>query len=612
MEAMDEVETTDEARSVESTEATPQETGAESRALARSQVLAKLVRRYPKADEAALGRIFRAQMDALYARKKEPEFPEYTLAGDDSPIAEARRQTLEAAASANYAKAEAVLIAEMDRRAEEEERRRNPPPPPPPRPDQVVSTYGYGVDVAPDAKGLSELDGYSNPFNIRIIYHGLSQLGMRQQKAMREAAILAWTRAHDTANGQPVTSKLDPTKAGGEAILHDWDVAEAENREVTLSRRRQALAALKEARNLERHACLLNYFANSGIPEIHARAFYMGRGEWAPNTRYEVGERVNAGWRRFVCIEAGQSGTTKPGSAGDPDRVTDGGAKWQRMRAQEATEEALREASEVAGTERRSNFVALVGAPGTGKTGGAIVGLMETVLRSRAESDEESLTIEHVPGYRDSKQAPPLFREPCWIYWRAGEMARANLFGDEARERISKAIDAAVLIIDDVGAEFTTEAGSWRPLLDDVLNQRYEEGLVTIVTSNVDAANFAARVGERVADRFRQSGGMVKCGDESIRKHLKEAKRPVPPEHKPPKASGPMPIPPLPPTTGKGMDFDELRARAIRAEASNAEKEALAAGKSPLEARAIAKEVAALYDFNGIRPAEWKWLEWLL
>ncbi len=36
----------------------------------------------------------------------------------------------------------------------------------------------------------------------------------------------------------------------------------------------------------------------------------------------------------------------------------------------------------------------------------------------------------------------------------------------------------------------------------------------------LDVCGFAARVGERIADRFREAGRVVECGDESMRKRV--------------------------------------------------------------------------------------------
>ncbi|SNB82159.1 DNA replication protein DnaC [Kingella negevensis] len=62
-----------------------------------------------------------------------------------------------------------------------------------------------------------------------------------------------------------------------------------------------------------------------------------------------------------------------------------------------------------------------------------------------------------------------------------------------------------LLIIDEVGVQSGTEAES-RALFD-VFNERYQNLKPTILISNLDAADFVAAVGNRIADRIKEDGG---------------------------------------------------------------------------------------------------------
>jgi len=62
-----------------------------------------------------------------------------------------------------------------------------------------------------------------------------------------------------------------------------------------------------------------------------------------------------------------------------------------------------------------------------------------------------------------------------------------------------------LLIIDEVGVQSGTEAES-RALFD-VFNERYQNLKPTILISNLNAEDFVAAVGNRIADRIKEDGG---------------------------------------------------------------------------------------------------------
>jgi DNA replication protein DnaC len=75
----------------------------------------------------------------------------------------------------------------------------------------------------------------------------------------------------------------------------------------------------------------------------------------------------------------------------------------------------------------------------------------------------------------------------------------------------------SVLVIDDLGAEFLDEKGGLLSKLDGIINTRYASNLKTVLTTNVPAAIFAKRYGERIADRIREVGEFVEISDPSFR-----------------------------------------------------------------------------------------------
>jgi DNA replication protein DnaC len=75
----------------------------------------------------------------------------------------------------------------------------------------------------------------------------------------------------------------------------------------------------------------------------------------------------------------------------------------------------------------------------------------------------------------------------------------------------------SVLAIDDLGAEFADKTGSFMATLNVVINSRYDSVLKTIITTNLDAADFTERYGARFADRVNEVGEFVELDDPSLR-----------------------------------------------------------------------------------------------
>lgn len=144
----------------------------------------------------------------------------------------------------------------------------------------------------------------------------------------------------------------------------------------------------------------------------------------------------------------------------------------------------------------------------------ALTGLVETesmtVARRWLESPLWCLAMLGGLGNGKSTAAGWLVRSEvlrrgsvCWI--RAEEASTASLYGPEADARRKRARTSDLLVIDDLGAELASEP--WRSWLGDVLGARYANCDRTVITSNLDAEAFKARVGARLADRIRE--GMV-------------------------------------------------------------------------------------------------------
>lgn len=80
--------------------------------------------------------------------------------------------------------------------------------------------------------------------------------------------------------------------------------------------------------------------------------------------------------------------------------------------------------------------------------------------------------------------------------------------------------NAQVLVIDDLGGEYSGEKGWNSRVFNGLLDHRYSSSLKTIITTNLTASRFKDDYGERVTDRIREAGRWVTLGGTSVRKKL--------------------------------------------------------------------------------------------
>jgi len=103
-------------------------------------------------------------------------------------------------------------------------------------------------------------------------------------------------------------------------------------------------------------------------------------------------------------------------------------------------------------------------------------------------------------------------RSAHWI--TAEAMARISPYdADSARLR-----SVNRLVIDDLGTEYADSKGFFLSHLDAVIDARYANELQTLITTNVDAATFKQRYGQRIADRIREAGKFVTVAGGSMRR----------------------------------------------------------------------------------------------
>lgn len=88
-------------------------------------------------------------------------------------------------------------------------------------------------------------------------------------------------------------------------------------------------------------------------------------------------------------------------------------------------------------------------------------------------------------------------------------------------DRMADLERASALVIDELGVEYDDKTGAGRSMVDAILNRRYAAELPTVITTNLNAAEFTTRYGERIVDRIREAGEFHEIVGESLRKKSK-------------------------------------------------------------------------------------------
>lgn len=159
-------------------------------------------------------------------------------------------------------------------------------------------------------------------------------------------------------------------------------------------------------------------------------------------------------------------------------------------RSKTATETPARAALEQPGT-----LLVLSGPPGCGKTTASALWLLDLV------SDA-------------GNWSGALFAySPLWV--TAARLSRWPRYDERA---MASLLSATHLVVDDLGAEFVDAGGSYLTLVDELVNERYNARRPTVLTTNLQSADFKARYGERIADRVRETGRFVSLSTPSLRR----------------------------------------------------------------------------------------------
>lgn len=155
-----------------------------------------------------------------------------------------------------------------------------------------------------------------------------------------------------------------------------------------------------------------------------------------------------------------------------------------------------------------TDMLVLSGAPGCGKT-------VASALWATAEIRDSSMWFyaENRGGMQGSNGNAFKGRPIVWV--TAAKLARWERYDEE---EMAKLLKVGKLVIDDLGGEYLDKGGFYASLLDELINERQAGSRATILTTNLDAAGFSARYGERIVDRIREGGRFFACGNASLRR----------------------------------------------------------------------------------------------
>lgn len=145
---------------------------------------------------------------------------------------------------------------------------------------------------------------------------------------------------------------------------------------------------------------------------------------------------------------------------------------------------ALEVAQKFCSSERAGRSLILTGLPGTGKTHLACA-IVHDFL-SRRHQALFTTAIGLVRSVRDT-------------YRRDSEISERD-----ALRRLTK---TTLLVIDEVGVQHGTEHE--KTILFDVINERYQDMRPTVLSSNLSEAELGKFLGDRIMDRFAESGAVV-------------------------------------------------------------------------------------------------------
>lgn len=143
-------------------------------------------------------------------------------------------------------------------------------------------------------------------------------------------------------------------------------------------------------------------------------------------------------------------------------------------------------------------FCLLFGGKGTGKTVAATL----------------ALQLARITWPEDYGLKRWRYSQAYGLFVRAADLVR-SLHRDG--ELLQRATGVRVLVLDDLGTEYSDLGERWLSEVDELIAVRHGQGRRTVVTTNLSGKHLTARYGERVRSRILGSGRPVFCGERDMR-----------------------------------------------------------------------------------------------
>jgi len=151
----------------------------------------------------------------------------------------------------------------------------------------------------------------------------------------------------------------------------------------------------------------------------------------------------------------------------------------------------------------------LSGGIGCGKTVAAAKWVLDyTSARENWKVDRTCNLDDETNGYRYSFRG-----NAVWV--SSAKLARVDHYDASV---IAGFANCDRLVIDDLGVEYMDPKGFYLSYINELLNERYDAELATLMTTNCNASDFTERYKGRIVSRVKETGRFFGCGGEDLRK----------------------------------------------------------------------------------------------
>lgn len=126
------------------------------------------------------------------------------------------------------------------------------------------------------------------------------------------------------------------------------------------------------------------------------------------------------------------------------------------------------------------------------------------IMAGKVGTGKTHLAAAMVSAFIERKKSAQLIKLPELMReikatWGAGEGCEAKI--------IARLSGVQLLVLDEIGVQYGSDTE--KLIVSEIIDNRYQELLPTVLVSNLDVAGIKACIGERCYDRLREDGGTV-------------------------------------------------------------------------------------------------------